>query len=456
MEKKELTQYQKMTETPVSKLVITLGIPTTVSMLVTNIYNMADTYFVSHLSLSNSASGAVGIVFGLMAVLQAVGFMFGHGAGSIISRELGARNRENASKFASTSFFWAMGVGAVIEVFGLLFLDGLIRLLGSTETILPYARTYGMYILLSAPLMTTSFVMNNILRYEGMASMAMIGLTAGGILNIFGDWFLMTRLHMGIAGAGLSTAISQTVSFFLLLAVFLRGKTQSRIYFGGISKNMRDVLRICETGFPSFLRQGLGSLSTMALNWQVKAYGDAAEAAMAIVNRVCFLIFAVGLGIGQGFQPVAAFNYGARKFSRVKRGFLFTWGAGEACLGVLAVVCMLFSGKIICLFRDDPVVIRIGTYALRAQLISLFFQPFSVCSNMLLQSTGQNGPASFLSTLRSGLCYIPVLLLLAHIMGMQGIAISQTVSDILTFFITIPFPLRFLRGLPPDGVPAEN
>lgn len=207
MERTEPTQFEKMTETPVSKLVITLGIPTTVSMLVTNIYNMADTYFVSQ--LGTSASGAVGIVFGLMAVLQAVGFMFGHGAGSIISRELGARNQENATKFASTSFFWAMGVGAVFEVFGLLFLDGLMRLLGSTETILPYARTYGMYILLSAPLMTTSFVMNNILRYEGRASMAMIGLTAGGVLNIFGDWFLMTRLHMGIEGAGLSTALSR-------------------------------------------------------------------------------------------------------------------------------------------------------------------------------------------------------------------------------------------------------
>lgn len=454
MERTEPTQFEKMTETPVSKLVITLGIPTTVSMLVTNIYNMADTYFVSQ--LGTSASGAVGIVFGLMAVLQAVGFMFGHGAGSIISRELGARNQENATKFASTSFFWAMGVGAVFEVFGLLFLDGLMRLLGSTETILPYARTYGMYILLSAPLMTTSFVMNNILRYEGRASMAMIGLTAGGVLNIFGDWFLMTRLHMGIEGAGLSTALSQMVSFFLLLGVFFQKKTQSRIRIRAISKSLRDVWRICATGFPSFLRQGLGSIATMALNGQARIYGDAAVAAMAIVNRVCFLIFAAGLGIGQGFQPVAAFNYGARKFSRVKRGYFFTWGAGEVCLGVLAVVCMLFSGEIIGLFRDDPAVIRIGTYALRAQLIALFFQPFSICSNMLLQSTGQNGPASFLSTLRSGLCFIPVLLLLAHFMGMQGIAISQTVSDILTFFITIPFPVLFLRRLPPDGAPVKG
>ncbi len=438
-----------MTETPVSKLVLTLGVPTTVSMLVTNIYNMADTYFVSQ--LGTSASGAVGIVFGLMAVLQAVGFMFGHGAGSVISHRLGAKDFESASKYASLSFFWALGVGAVIGCAGIAFLDGLMRVLGSTDTILPYARTYGLYILLAAPLMTTSFVMNNILRYEGQASWAMIGLTAGGVLNIFGDWFLMTKLHMGVDGAGLSTAVSQGVSFLLLLSMFLRGKTQSKISLKLMGKNLADVGQICSTGFPSLVRQGLSSVATMVLNGQAALYGDAAVAAMSIVSRVCFLIFAVGLGIGQGFQPVAAFNYGARKFSRVRRAYFFTWGASEVCLGILAVVGMVFSGEVIGVFRDDPQVVAIGTYALRAQLIALFFQPFSVCSNMMLQSTGQNGPAAFTSTLRSGLCFIPVVLLLSRLMGMQGIAISQTVSDIMAFFITIPFPVRFLRNLPPDG-----
>lgn len=438
-----------MTETPVASLVLRLGLPTTISMLVTNIYNMADTYFVSQ--LSTSASGAVGIVFGLMAILQAVGFMFGHGAGSILSRELGAKNVDSATKYASTSFFWAFGVGAVIAALGLWRLDDLMRLLGSTETILPYARTYGFYILLAAPLMTSSFVLNNILRYEGRAALAMIGLTAGGVLNIFGDWYLMTRLHMGVDGAGLSTALSQGVSFVLLLVMFRSGKTQSRIRLRRATTDLHVVGNICATGFPSLVRQGLGSVATMVLNGQAGIYGDAAVAAVSIVNRISFLIFAVGLGIGQGFQPVSAFNYGAKKFSRVRRSFYFTWAMGETLLGVLAVLCMLFSGSLIGLFRNDPEVIRIGTFALRAQLISLFFLPFTVCSNMLLQSTGQNGPATFLSTLRSGLCFIPVLLLLSHFFGLTGIVVSQTVSDILTFFITIPFPIRFLHSLPPDG-----
>ena len=449
MEDERLNQYRKMTETPVASLVLRLGLPTTISMLVTNIYNMADTYFVSQ--LSTSASGAVGIVFGLMAILQAVGFMFGHGAGSILSRELGAKNVDSATKYASTSFFWAFGVGAVIAALGLWRLDDLMRLLGSTETILPYARTYGFYILLAAPLMTSSFVLNNILRYEGRAALAMIGLTAGGVLNIFGDWYLMTRLHMGVDGAGLSTALSQGVSFVLLLVMFRSGKTQSRIRLRRATTDLHVVGNICATGFPSLVRQGLGSVATMVLNGQAGIYGDAAVAAVSIVNRISFLIFAVGLGIGQGFQPVSAFNYGAKKFSRVRRSFYFTWAMGETLLGVLAVLCMLFSGSLIGLFRNDPEVIRIGTFALRAQLISLFFLPFTVCSNMLLQSTGQNGPATFLSTLRSGLCFIPVLLLLSHFFGLTGIVVSQTVSDILTFFITIPFPIRFLHSLPPDG-----
>jgi Na+-driven multidrug efflux pump len=299
--------------------------------------------------------------------------------------------------------------------------------------------------------MTASFVMNNILRYEGRAAFAMVGLTAGGVLNIFGDWFLMTRLHMGVAGAGLSTALSQGVSFLLLLTAFLRGRTQSRISLRRVPRGMKEIRLICSTGFPSLLRQGLGSLATMILNGRAGIYGDAAVAAMSIVNRICFLLFAVGLGIGQGFQPVSAFNYGARKYSRVRSSFLFTWGASEVCLGCLAVAGMIFSGSLIGLFRNDPEVIRIGTYALRAQLIALFFQPLLVCSNMLLQSTGQNGPASFLSALRSGLCFIPVVLILSRLMGMNGVAISQAVADVLAFLIAIPFPIRFLRALPEDG-----
>lgn len=438
-------QYKKMTETPVSKLVIMLGIPTTISMLVTNIYNMADTFFVG--KLGTSASGAVGIVFGLMAIIQAFGFMFGHGAGSIISRRLGAKDVESASRFASTSFLCAVVAGLGITVFGFLFLEPLVRLLGSTDTILPYAKTYAAFILAAAPFMTSSCVLNNILRYEGRAAFAMVGLTTGSVINIFGDWLLMDGFGMGVEGAGIATAISQVISFFILLFMFLSGKTQSKLSVKWITRDLADVTLICKTGLPSMMRQGLSSISTMMLNGQAGLYGDAAVAAMSIVNRICFFIFAVGLGIGQGFQPVAAFNYGAKKYGRVRKGFYFTWMAGEVLLGGFAIIGMFFTSELVGFFRNDPEVIAIGSVALGVQLIALFFQPLSVCSNMMFQSIGKNGTATFLSMLRSGLYFIPVILILSRTLGLFGIEISQTVADVMAFFTALPFSVTFLRKL---------
>lgn len=446
MADKSAEQYRFMTETPVSKLIIRLGIPTTISMLVTNIYNMADTYFVG--TLGTSASGAVGVVFGLMAIIQACGFTFGHGAGSIISRKLGARDNDTANFVASASFFGAIFTGALISVLGLVFSNPFLRLLGSTDTILPFARDYAFWILLAAPIMTATFVLNNILRYEGKAALAMIGLTSGGILNIFGDWLLVSKLGMGIDGAGISTAVSQIISFFILLSMFLRRKTQSRISLRYLKKGIPHLKNILATGFPSLMRQGLSSVSTMLLNNLAGGYGDAAVAAMTIVNRICFFIFAVGLGIGQGYQPVCSFNYGAKKYQRVKKGFFFTWIAGEVFLSVLAVFGLFLSGYLVGLFRDDPAVIEIGSFALKAQLIALFFQPLSICSNMTFQSVGKNKSATFLSALRSGLVFIPVLIISSSLLGLTGIQISQTVTDIITFFISIPFMVSFMRNLP--------
>ncbi len=443
--------YIKMTETPIHKLILSLGIPTTISMLVTSFYNMADTYFVG--KIDTSASGAIGVVFGLMSIIQAFGFMFGHGAGSIIARKLGQKKLSHASITASTSFTCSLIAGVLIMLFGLLFHNPLMRLLGSTETILPYARTYSLFILIAAPVMTASCVLNNILRYEGKALLAMVGLTMGGILNIFGDWLFMRKFDMGIAGAGISTAISQSIGFVLLLYMFLAGKTQTHLSFRQCSWHLNEIMNIIKTGFPSMMRQGLNSISTMILNGYAGIYGgDAAVAAMSIVNRICFFIFAVGLGLGQGFQPVCAFNFGAKKYDRVKKSFWFTVMAGEIFLGLLAIIGMFFSSHLIGLFRDDPAVIEIGTFALQVAFISLFFIPLTVCGNMMFQSIGSNGRATFLSALRSGLCFIPFIILLSAIFGLTGVQIAQTVSDIVTFFITAPFVFAFFRKLPKEMV----
>ena len=443
--------YEKMTKWPVSKLVITLGIPTTISMLVSNIYNMADTFFVS--SLGNSASGAVGVVFGLMAIIQAFGFMFGHGAGSIIARKLGGRDEHSASVFATLSIAACLVVGALIGVLGLIFIEPLMKLLGSTDTILPYARGYGIYILIACPVTMTSFALNNILRYEGKAFFAMIGLTIGGFLNIIGDPIFIFVFDMGIEGAGLSTALSQLISFGILLSMFLRGKTQSKLSPKLLKENPKGIFLIMATGFPSLCRQGLGSISTMILNNLAGICGgDAAVAAMSIVNRIAFFIFAVGLGIGQGFQPVASFNYGAKIYSRVKKSFYFTFITGEILLGAFVIVGMLFSDHLIGLFRNDPAVIAIGTTSLKLQLGALFFHPLVICSNMLFQSIGENKKATFLSMLRSGILFIPIILILTKLFGLFGVQSAQAIADVLAFFVTAPMVFRFLRKLPADEI----
>ena len=445
---KYTTQYDKMTKQPVGSLVITLGIPTTISMLVTNIYNMVDTMFVG--KLGTSASGAVGIVFGFMSILQAFGFLFGQGAGSIISRRLGNKDEDSASVVASTAFFSSMFMGLLIGILGTVFNTKMVYLLGSTDTILPYAKTYSLFIMAAAPFMTSTFTMNNILRFEGKASLSMVGLMTGAILNMVGDPILMFGLDMGIAGAGLSTAISQFVSFCVLLSMFLSGKTQSKLSVRKITREFNVLFDIVATGFPSLVRQGLQAVSTMILNQQARIYGDAAVAAMSIVSRISFFIFAVGLGIGQGFQPVCGFNYGARKFSRVKEAFSFTLVAGEVLLGMFAVAGLLFSNQAIAVFRDDAEVIAFGTPALRYQCMALFLNPLIVLSNMTLQSTGQRAWATFLSMMRSGLYLIPMIYILTYTMGARGIQLAQPVADVLAFATALPVIVNFIRKLPED------
>ena len=442
---RETKQYEKMTQTPIPKLVIQLGIPTTISMLVTSVYNMADTFFVG--KDGTSASGAIGVVFGLMAIIQAFGFMYGQGAGSVSSRALGSKDVERASRYSSTGFFAALFTGILIMILGLIFINPLMRLLGSTDTILPYARTYAVFILLAAPFMCASCVLNNVLRFEGQALFAMIGLASGGLLNIFGDWLLMSRFRMGVMGAGISTAVSQAISFTLLLTMFLRGKTSAKLSLHNVTRNIQDLLLICKTGFPSLVRQGLTSVSTMLLNDCAGNFGDPAVAAMSIVNRICFFTFATALGIGQGFQPVCAFNYGAGKFDRVKKAFFFTLAVGEVFLGTVALIGLQFTEPLIAVFQKDPEVIEIGVVALSAQFMGQLFQPLAVCANMLFQSVGKTGMATLLSMLRSGLFFVPVLLILSALFELAGVQYAQAIADVLTSIVALPFVIHFLGVL---------
>lgn len=439
-------KYRRMTQTPVPKLILSLGLPTIATMLITSIYNMTDTYFVG--TLGKSASGAIGVVFSLMAILQACGFTFGQGSGSIISRRLGQHDEASATRFASTGFCSAFITGTVIGLAGLVCLDPLMYLLGSTDTILPHAKAYARWILLAAPFFTSSCVLNNILRYEGMSIYAMVGMVLGGILNMILDPIFIFVFHMGTSGAGLATALSQCISFSILLFMFLSGRTQSRIK--PLLPRAKELSEILATGFPALLRQGLGSLSTLMLNHQAGVYGDAAVAAMSIVGRISNFVFSVGIGLGQGFQPVAAFNFGAEKYSRVRKGFWFTALFGEVLLGILAILCVIFAEPLATLFQPDPSVVAIVIPALRIHCIACLFLPFSTCGNMMFQSTGLAGRSAVLSALRSGLCFIPLVVLLPMVCGLFGIQIAQPIADFITFAVSLPMVLLYFRRMPLD------
>lgn len=438
-------QFDKMTRTPIPRLVMGLAVPTILSMLITSIYNLADTFFVGQ--ISTSASGAVGVVSSLMAVIQAVGFMLGHGAGSVISRSLGSGDAPTASRFASTSFFTAVGAGAALGVFGIAGLTPLMRLLGSTETILPHARAYAFYILLAAPFMMSSLVMNNILRYEGKASFAMVGLVTGGVLNMALDPVFIFGLGMGAGGAGLATGLSQMVSFGILLSMYLRGKTVSRLALRFYTRSPRDIATILTTGLPSFGRQGLASFASMMLNVAARPYGDAAVAAMSIVSRIFQFLLSVALGVGQGFQPVASYNYGARKFHRVRQACLFTIGASFVLMTALAAVCYVNGEALVRLFRDDGAVTAIALPAFRWQCAATLLQPVLVCGNMLFQSVGKAGRATFLSCCRQGIFFIPLILALPRAFGLAGVQYSQPIADVLSFVVAVPFMAQFLAEL---------
>ena len=438
-------QFRKMTETPIPKLILSLAAPTILSMLITSIYNLADTFFVGQ--ISTSASGAVGVVSSLMAIIQALGFMLGHGAGSIISRSLGSQNTKAATRFASTSFFTALTFGLILAAVGLTTLPHFMMLLGSTETILPHACAYARPILIAAPLMMSSLVMNNILRYEGKASFAMIGLVTGGVLNMVLDPVFIFGFGLGTAGAGIATALSQSISFCILLSMFLRGKTVSQFQLSAVTRSQAEFGTILMTGLPSFGRQGLNSIGGMLLNIAARSYGDAAVAGMSIVSRIFMFIISVAIGTGQGFQPVAGFNYGARKYRRVEKACVFTMCASFCFLSVIIAACWFNAEALIKLFRDDPEVTAIALPAFRYQCFACFLQPVIVAGNMLFQSIGKSGRATFLACCRQGVFFIPLILTLPRMFGLLGIEICQPIADVLTFVVTVPFLFPFLHQL---------
>lgn len=437
--------HKKMTETPVEKLIGSLAIPSILTMMTTSIYNTADTYFVSQ--LGTSASGAVGVCFSLMTLIQTAGFTLGMGSCNYVAKLLGEQKDREASEAASTGFFAAIFLGLCATILGTLFMPWLMKVIGATDTILPYAQEYARYILLAAPLMGATCMMNSVLRGEGKSKFGMIGMMSGGILNIILDPIFIFVFDWGIAGAAFATAISQAVSFCILLSMFLRRK--SNVWLGiTYVRDLRVLGPIIALGSPTMCRQGMNSVATIALNHAAGPYGDAAIAAMGIVNRIHVLMNNVVTGMNQGYQPVSGYNYGARKYGRVREATKFIAVSATIIKIIISAIVFILAKPIITLFRaDDPAVISFGTTALRLTCLTAPLMGMYTAASTSYQSTGRSLLAVSLAFTRQGFLYIPMMLVLPHFLGALGIQLVTPLTDLACALISFPFYVRFMKEM---------
>ena len=438
-------RYEYLTQTPVPKLISRLAVPTILSMLVTGIYNTADTFFVGR--ISTQATAAVGLVFSVMAVIQAMGFFCGQGSGTYLSRMLGAGKKQEANEVAATGFALALILGVIVAVLGNVFARPLGYALGAGETTIRDTLIYMRIILLGAPFMMAQFVVNNQLRFQGSAMYAMVGLLCGAAINIGLDPLLMFVFHMGVAGAAIATVSGQFISFVVLLIGSAQGDN-IHLKISNVRLNRHYLKEIVNGGSPALARQGLAAIATLLLNQTAgQMGGDAAIAGMSVVTRVLMLLASALIGFGQGYQPVCGFNYGAGLYGRVKEGYFFCVKYGTIILTGASALCLAFAPQIISFFRDDPEVIAVGTVALRAQAISLPLMATIVITNMMLQSTGKGLKASIASSARNGIFFIPMILILPRLFGLFGVEISQACADVLSFLLAIPFAASELKKM---------
>ena len=434
-----------MTQTPVPKLILKLSVPTIISMLVTGIYNSADTFFVG--KISTEATAAVGIVFSVMAIIQAIGFMCGQGSGNYLARMLGANDTKQANEVASTGFALSLIIGTLIALVGIFLVEPISDMLGATETTLADTKNYMRIILLGAPFMTGQFVINNQLRFQGSAIYAMFGLLAGAIANIALDPLFIFVFDLGVSGAALATVSGQIISFIVLMIGSKQG-VNIHIRFKNIKINKHYILEIINGGIPSLFRQGLAALATIMLNKIAGEFGgDAAIAGMSVATRTLMLVSSALIGFGQGYQPVCSFNYGANLKKRVKQGYFFCLKYGTLFLIVVAAACFVFAPQIVSYFRDDPDVIAIGSKALRFQAVTLPLMSGIVMTNMMLQSIGAGIKASISSSARSGIFFIPLLFAFSSLFGLTGVECAQAAADVCSIVLAIPFAYSELKKM---------
>lgn len=431
---------------PIFKIIPRMAIPTIISMMITSMYSLADTYFVS--SLGTAATAAVGVNFSLDNIIMTAGSFLAVGANSYIARLLGARQDNKASQVLSTAFFTAIMTGSTVMLLGFIFMDPLVKLLGATGDVVAYSKDYASYILFAAPFMASNFVMNQCLRSEGSAAYSMIGIVSGAIPNIALDPLFIFVFGWGIKGAAAATAISKFVSFAILIMPYLRHNSLLRLSPRNIKYARDIVVEVTKMGSPTLIRIGLVATSTIIMNNLAGQFSESALAAISVANRVMMLMNSVVLGFGQGYQPVAGFNWGARRFDRVRGAFVFSSIAGVIAATVLGILLAVFTRQVMRLFTTaDEEMLAIGLLCIRLQCLTLPIHAWVIVVNMSYASLGKARGAAILSLSRQGICFIPMILLLPRLFGVNGLAAAQAAADVLSLLIALPLCVSLLREI---------
>ena len=428
---------QMMLTEPMSRVIPRMAVPTIVAFLINSIYSLTDTYFVSF--LGTNATAAVSVNTSLDALIMMAGSLMAIGANSYIARLLGAKDEEKASTVLSTAFYIALALGLILLVLGMGFMKPMVRLLGATETCEKYAIEYATYVLMAAPFMAGSFVMNQCLRAEGSAVLSMIGMGAGGILNCVLDPIFIFGLDMGVAGASIATAISKVVSFAILIYPYLTKRSLLRISARRCRFNRDIVGQIVSVGSSSMFRSGLSVVSGIILNNIAGGISDAALAGIGVANKIMMFPFSIILGFGSGFQPVAGFNWGAKRYDRVMASFRYSAKVAIIGAAVMAALLAVFAEPVIRLFSEtDPEMQRIGALCIRLQSFALPIHGWVAVVNMFCAGLGYAKGAVILATARQGSCFIPVVFIMAALWGSFGVAAVQAVADVLTLLLAVP------------------
>lgn len=435
-----------MLDTPVPRLVFKMALPTIVSMLVMSFYNMADTYFVSH--LGTAATGAVGINLSLMSFIQMLGTALAMGANSFIARLLGQKRNEDAAKVLSVAFFLSVGIGLVTLVLGLLFMEPLVVLMGARDEVIPYAMDYATYILLAAPFMMGVFVLNQCLRAEGAATLSMIGVVSGSLLNIGLDPIFISTFGLGVAGAAIATAISKVISFIILVIPYLRARTVIRLSIHDFKPNREIAAELIKMGFPTLARTGLTTLANIVTNNVASAFSVSALAAISVVNKIMTFVSSAVLGFGQGYQPVAGFNWGAERYDRVKKSFWFSSLVSVFSVSALGIAAAVFAPQLMMAFTEyDQEMVEIGALAIRMQCLAMPSVAWVIIVNMTYAGLGKAAGAAILSVVRQGVFFIPMVLLLPRLFDVYGLASVQGAADMLTLILSVPLSVTILREI---------